>query len=1207
MAKRRSLRNRIKSHNDSFVGREKQINTFLDNLKLGVDHNSFKNIFNISGAGGMGKTTLVKKYEEYALEHGMKTVYVDFEDTNLYPVPSVMDYIADQLEDSKKSFKPFSKKYKDYFEKKSKFSSQLNPNSTMVESIASDTVKLGMSAAAELIPGGGIVKDFLPVDTMAEGTGKLVNLAWSKFGNNDDVELVLQPQKILSPMWLEGLYDFTENNSVCLIFDNYETSNPKFDIWLEKLMAFEFGEDVPYNLLILISGRKSLDASRWSKHKDLMRRITLHPFSDAEAIQYLNDNGITDKKTVTKILEISGNLPVFLSLFVLENSTEVIDHASLPTEKVVKHFLRRIENPRKREIARLGAIPRYLNLDITRRLLKDPKPSESQRLYDWLKQSIVQKRGGKWTYHPIIRQQMINFIQEDSNEDWTRINLAIADYYDSLGNALGFNDDKEARKSDKWLEYRLEYHYHSLCAHRHGHLSEFFKDFIESLSYNLQNLEVFKAWLEGFRHANSIEINSDWDKSLEMGLETMIKRENDKGEKFFKKLISSKWFDEDEELLAWLHHLVGWCYNITEKVDLSIKYYHKAIAICPEKRSWSYGNLAGIYEDQENWELAEKNFLKALEFEHDDRLEFLNRYTGFLYRQKRYEEGIKYGTEAIKINSKDYSSNELLGLNYFYTNEYKLAIKYFKQTVGMDPLNSRPYRNLAISYERVDKKKKVISTYKKYVKNNPTDIMSHYYLSEAYKKQDKFEQATKVYEDYLENYADHAKILNWLANLLVNTRKEELRERGIKLYKRGIIASPEYWLSYYNLGIAYYNSEEYDEAYEYLEQSAAFNKDHLESWQFMAEIDRIREEYDKAKKHFKKTLDLSPKHYFSNYKLGLVLKNLESEKSAIKHYKAFIDADPENHADHIKLVRNLRDLEEFELGKKVVEHLIKTHPKHIDYYIEAGKVYNKAKDYKNVLKSYKKATEIDPDSALAWLALGEYYYDKDQFDDAKPCYEKASELNNTMEGPNHKLGVISNIERKYEEAIGFFEKEIELAPKKAFHYGDLGLVYIRKKDFKTALKLMDKVSELAPDYAATYLVKSFLYFKLNKPDQVEEELNNAKERFKDDVTTFEKLGRLYLENLELDQAEIYLEQAWNISEKTHKDTAMGMALLFVVKKAKKKALTWFKHTLSLSPNKDTFLIDASQRFKEMRIELDDDIPSVVYFNDLINTVLDSKK
>jgi hypothetical protein len=92
---RPSLQDRIRSRQQSgFVGRQVQIVQYRENLRLPVDDDDRRFLFNIHGDAGVGKTYLTRQLLQIAASEGALTAYTD---ETAQDVTSAMTAIAADL------------------------------------------------------------------------------------------------------------------------------------------------------------------------------------------------------------------------------------------------------------------------------------------------------------------------------------------------------------------------------------------------------------------------------------------------------------------------------------------------------------------------------------------------------------------------------------------------------------------------------------------------------------------------------------------------------------------------------------------------------------------------------------------------------------------------------------------------------------------------------------------------------------------------------------------------------------------------------------------------------------------------------------------------------------------------------------------------------------------------------------------------------
>ena len=564
----KSLQDHFRQRRSStFIGREQQLELFKQNLSRSIDSEDYYFIFSIHGQGGVGKTTLVSKFQELAKEHRAIVAYAN---EDIREVPDLLAALAKQLRDQGAPLKKLEDRHRTYLQEKKRLEADPEaPSSTWAfggKMLARGSKEL----VRNFVPGSGLIMDQLNVDGVGEQLGEWANFLKKKLTNKDEIELLLNPIEVLTPIFLESLQEYSNKSKICLFFDTYENTDLYLDEWLRQLLEGKFA-NAPENLLITVAGREPLNPNTWSTFADFISTISLEPFSEIEARSYLERKKITDVATMDTIIQLSGRLPVLLEVLA-DKAPDSPDAVNDPSDTAVKRFLKWIEDPALRDLALHAALPNLLNEDIVKRLL--PEGADVGKHFEWLcSNSFVYKHEDYWAYHAYVRELMQRHQRQLSIETWERLNGELAAYYLQRANLLGLEGDARWKDST-WRGWMLEYHYHLLLKAPKVAISEVVRVFAKEFCLNGTSSAL--PWSQIIFQAEQICQETTCGLIIRDGLAAWQADEIRLALPMFTLINSSKWLTDKEDANSFYSWEAS-CYYEIGQLEMAITQYQKAI------------------------------------------------------------------------------------------------------------------------------------------------------------------------------------------------------------------------------------------------------------------------------------------------------------------------------------------------------------------------------------------------------------------------------------------------------------------------------------------------------------------------------------------------------------------------------------------------------------------------------------------------------
>ncbi|MFJ3642576.1 tetratricopeptide repeat protein [Streptomyces sp. NPDC090108] len=467
-----------------FVGRGGERAAFRENLDLAPEDERHRFRFHVHGNAGVGKTFLLREWEQIARERGALTAYVD---EGADSVPEAMAAISRERARQGGEFKRLDRALASYRERRHEAEAVAAALDSVADGPSPATataVRAGL-AGLGLIPGAGPFVGAVDPDLVGRYADRLRRGLSARFGNQDDVQLVLSPERALTPRLLDELAEAAAGvRWIVLFFDTYERTGPFLDGWLHDLMTTDRYGALPANVVLVTAGQHPLDRTRWGGFTDFTAEVPLGPFTEAETRGLLAARGVVDEPVVAEVLRLTGGLPLLVSTLAAQRPTG-LDDIGDPGATAVERFLKWEPEPARRAVALACALPRGLDMDVFRAAvdttdgpdgaggpgspgsLGSPgSAEETEALFAWLRGlPFVDDRGDRLRYHDLVRETMLRLQRRRSPQRWRERHERLAAVHGRwCEEAADGMRPEAAREQKRWRELRLERAYHLLCA-----------------------------------------------------------------------------------------------------------------------------------------------------------------------------------------------------------------------------------------------------------------------------------------------------------------------------------------------------------------------------------------------------------------------------------------------------------------------------------------------------------------------------------------------------------------------------------------------------------------------------------------------------------------------------------------------------------------------------------------------------------------------
>ncbi|MFJ8621040.1 tetratricopeptide repeat protein [Streptomyces clavifer] len=483
------IRQRAKAR---FVGRRAQLALFTENLSKDPfsEEAPADFLFHVRGVGGVGKSTLLRQWQEAARRTDAVTAVVD--ENDVHGVQQALVELARQLAEQAGPCKEFDKAVEQYRREQA---TQADPMPVEGEaSVSSRVVTQAALGAASLIPGAGVVTAMANPDTAAQGLDRIRAASRTRAqrrGSQGD-------ETSMSRAFVSELDRLCRRQRwVVLFFDTWEQTAQYLDEWLLRLLDEEFGR-VPANVIVVLAGRDELSERKWAPLRDQVADVPLEVFTEAETRSLLTSRGVTDMGVVEAVLQLSMGLPLLVDLLALARprTSEDVDADGNLADMAVERFAQWITDSEKREAVRVCALPLQLNEDVFT-AAAGPGP---EGLWEWLcGQPFVSGRGDYKHYHAVVRASMIRQQRAHSPQGWASAHLRLAVTHATWRAEVEERLPDTKRWQDaEWARHHLDETYHRLCAHPGTYLTAALEQVVHAAG---QGTAVLRQWIETLEQA----------------------------------------------------------------------------------------------------------------------------------------------------------------------------------------------------------------------------------------------------------------------------------------------------------------------------------------------------------------------------------------------------------------------------------------------------------------------------------------------------------------------------------------------------------------------------------------------------------------------------------------------------------------------------------------------------------------------------------
>ncbi len=347
------------------------------------------------------------------------------------------------------------------------------------------------------------------------------------------------------------------------------------------------------------------------------------------------------------------------------------------------------------------------------------------------------------------------------------------------------------------------------------------------------------------------------------------------------------------------------------------------------------------------------------------------------------------------------------------------AVRILRKVTAWQPENGGAWYRLGVALDDSGETEEAIAAFQKAIELDEKSATPWNGLGNVYDDLGRHEEATAAYQRAIELDEKYAAPWNGLGNVYAGLGRHE---EALAAFQKAIALDEKLAYPWNGLGNVYYQQGRHEEALAAYQKAIALDEKYAYPLNNLGNVYRDLGRHEEAIAAYQKAIALDEKFAYPWNGLGLVYENRGEYEQAVDHYRKALEIDP----------------------------------KHKWAYANLGNVYRKQGRHEEAIATFQKAIELDEKYAAPWNGLGNVYRALGRHEEAIAAYQKAIALDEKLAYPWNGLGNVYRALGRHEEAIEAYQKAIALDEKLAAPWYGLGNVYYRQGRYEDAIAAYQK-------------------------------------------------------------------------------------------------------------------------------------------------------
>ncbi|CAD8102037.1 unnamed protein product [Paramecium primaurelia] len=467
-------------------------------------------------------------------------------------------------------------------------------------------------------------------------------------------------------------------------------------------------------------------------------------------------------------------------------------------------------------------------------------------------------------------------------------------------------------------------------------------------------------------------------------------------------------------------------YTLERKYEEALTIFHKLVELNEKSFEGNFG-IGFINLMLNNFEIADPYFKKALTIKGKDKAALLN-YGHLLIGQQRFDEGLQYYEEALKVDPKYADAINAITNMYLRQKKYEQLFEFLDSAgdQSITKIKSVVLNCKSQAYYGLKQFDKSIKYCQEVLEYDPNNIDSLYGMGMCLYHNNQLHKAMTYFNQIIHQNPYDIKTLKMIIKISSTLQLNyQLSDCCDKIIQLGL---GDQSIHYYR-GLARMNQKEYQMAIEDFNKTLIYDSKSIIALKnkaicltYLKEFDQAVQCYDIILKQLKDTTEKSDLFYEKGY-CHLLGQQFFSAKN---NFDSALQLKPKNEDLMLKIANAYRDNSNFQPATNMYDRLIKMKPKNPIFYAEKAELLNKQGNYKDAKLLYDQAISLQDDNAQFYIQRAKIRTQVQEFDEAISDYQQAIKINDQDPELLFELGQLLYMKQNFEQSVIYIQKAINL-------------------------------------------------------------------------------------------------------------------------------------------------------------------------------------